>query len=86
MRFDADVSGGHQFMNRAFIRNAMQFLSLGVRQYALECELDVQLVLALLLFLGIVFYLDGDAREGNVFLLAYIFRVRALQAASAASK
>ncbi len=86
MGFDADVAGGHQFVNRAAIGDAQQFFTLGIGEDALEGKRHMQGVFAFLLFAVVAFDLNADAGQRDVFFFAYIFRVRALQAPSAASK
>lgn len=84
--FDADVSGRHQFVDRAAVGDTMEFLALRICEHAFEGQFDVQGVFAFLLLAVVAFDLDGDAGQRDVLFLAYIFRVRALQAPRAASK
>lgn len=86
VRFDADFAGGHQFVNRAAIGHAQQFLALSVGQYTFKGEGDMQGVFAFLFLAVVALHFDAHASQRDVFFFAYIFTVSALQAPSAASK
>jgi len=66
--FDADLSAGHQLVYRAAIGYTVQFVALGVGQYALEGQFDVQGIFAFLLLAVIAFDLDRDTGQRDVFL------------------
>ena len=69
MGLDGDVCGGHQLMDRALVGYAVQFLALGIGEHTFERQFDVQCIFAELLFTGVVFDLDRDACQRDVFLL-----------------
>ena len=56
-------------MYRALIGHAMQFIALGVGEYALEGQLDVELVFTLLLLSAVVGDLHGHAGQRDIFFL-----------------
>ena len=67
--FNGDLGGGHQLVYRAAIGHTVQLVALFVGEYALERQLDVELVFALLLFGGVVGDFHGDTGQRDVFFL-----------------
>ncbi|MNE21927.1 hypothetical protein D3C80_1151100 [compost metagenome] len=55
-------------MDRAAIGHAVQFIALGVGEYALEGQFDVQRVLAFLFQAVVALDLDADTGQRDVFL------------------
>ena len=60
VRFDADVGGGHQLVDRATVGHAVKLVALGVGEHTFECQFDVEGIFTFLLFAVVTFDFDGD--------------------------